>query len=83
MTIKPLTIQKGDLVWWRGSFGTDGWKQTKVVNIDKCPDGGKYGDPVESIPVAEKSACVFDLASGNWAYGYQIEPVAQQMEFDL
>jgi len=79
----PMTIQKGDLVWWRGSFGTDGWKQTKVVNIDKCPDGGKYGDPVESIPVAEKGACVFDLASGSWAYGYQIEPVAQQMEFDL
>jgi hypothetical protein len=54
-----------------------------VVNIDKCPDGGKYGDPVESIPVAEKGGCVFDLASGNWAYGYQIEPVAQQMEFDI
>ena len=45
MTLKPMTIRKGDLVWWRGSFGTDGWKQTKVVNIDKCPDGGKYGDP--------------------------------------
>ena len=75
----PLTIQRGDLVWWRGSFGTEGWKQTKVLTIDKCPDGGKYGDPVESIPLVEKDTCVFDLACGHWAYGYQILPVPSEL----
>ena len=79
MKMTPLTIQKGDLVWWRGSFGTEGWKQTKVLTIDKCPDGGKYGDPVESIPLVEKDTCVFDLACGHWAYGYQILPVPSEL----
>lgn len=79
MKMTPLTIQKGDLVWWRGSFGTEGWKQTKVLTIDKCPDGGKYGEPVESIPLVEKDTCVFDLACGHWAYGYQILPVPSEL----
>lgn len=79
MKTTPLTIQKGDLVWWRGSFGTEGWKQTKVLTIDKCPDGGKYGEPVESIPLVEKDTCVFDLACGHWAYGYQILPVPSEL----
>ena len=79
MKMTPLTIQRGDLVWWRGSFGTEGWKQTKVLTIDKCPDGGKYGDPVESIPLVEKDTCVFDLACGHWAYGYQILPVPSEL----
>ena len=79
MKMTPMTIQRGDLVWWRGSFGTEGWKQTKVLTIDKCPDGGKYGDPVESIPLVEKDTCVFDLACGHWAYGYQILPVPSEL----
>lgn len=79
MTLKPMTIQKGDLVWWRGSFGTEGWKQTKVLTIDKCPEGEKYGEPVESIPLVEKDTCVFDLACGHWAYGYQILPVPSEL----
>ena len=79
MKMTPLPIQRGDLVWWRGSFGTEGWKQTKVLTIDKCPDGGKYGDPVESIPLVEKDTCVFDLACGHWAYGYQILPVPSEL----
>lgn len=79
MKMTPLTIQKGDLVWWRGSFGTEGWKQTKVLTIDKCPDGGTYGEPVESIPLVEKDTCVFDLACGHWAYGYQILPVPSEL----
>ena len=83
MTLQPMKINKGDLVWWRGSFGTDGWKQTKVVGIERVEAGQKYGDAVETILVAEKDQCVFDLASGNWAYGYQIAPVAQQLDFDI
>jgi hypothetical protein len=79
MILKPMTIRKGDLVWWRGSFGTEGWKQTKVLTIDKCSEGNKYGDPVESIPLVEKDTCVFDLACGHWAYGYQILPVPSEL----
>lgn len=83
MTLKPMNIRKGDLVWWRGSFGTEGWKQTKVIGIERVQAGEKYGDATDSILVTEKNDCVFDLASGNWAYGYQIEPVAQQLEFEI
>ena len=76
---------KGDLVWWRDCDGDNGWVTRKVTNITQNPHGAYLmeGTDLEFVPVLQKDECVFDLNNHKWAWGYQIKPVAQQMEFDI
>ena len=67
----PLSV--GDKVMWRGSWGKDAPKETRVTTIEmNC--GSKHGDNVQSIEwskVIDRSIVV-DLSNGHWAYGNQI-----------
>lgn len=85
MKLTPMTIRKGDLVWWRDCDGDNGWVTRKVINITQNPHGAYLmeGTDLEFVPVIQKDECVFDLDNHKWAWGYQIQPVAQQMEFDI
>ena len=85
MSIKPMNIRKGDLVWWRNCDGNNEWVQQKVTGILKDPKGAYLtdGTELELVLVSQKDECVFDLANHKWAWGYQIEPVAQQLEFEI
>ena len=72
-------ISKGDQVWWRGSWGNESWEKAKIVGIELVNEGQKQGGVVvEQIPVEVKDHCVFDLANGHWAYGYQIKEVTNE-----
>jgi hypothetical protein len=72
-------FSKGDQVWWRGSWGNESWEKAKIVGIELVNDGQKQGGiVVEQIPVEVKDHCVFDLANGHWAYGYQIKEVTNE-----
>lgn len=72
-------FSNGDQVWWRGSWGNDSWEKAKIVGIELVNDGQKQGGiVVEQIPVEVKDHCVFDLANGHWAYGYQIKEVTNE-----
>lgn len=67
------TIKIGDTVTYRGCWGNDVPKQTKVEGIELCRSiGGKYGKPVKEIDVKNIERGVFDLSDGHWCYGYQI-----------
>lgn len=73
-------ISKGDQVWWRGSWGNDSWQKAKVVGIELVNKGQKEnGIAIEHIPVEVKDHCVFDLANGHWAYGYQIKEITNDL----
>lgn len=68
-------IKNGMKVVYRGSWGNDAPKETTIVGIELCKDGEKYGEIVEEVPADAINKCVFDLADGHWAYGWQIEKV--------
>lgn len=71
----PNEIRQGDIVWWRGSWGNEGWKEAKVVRIELVRPGEKdNGVLVPWVPTTVIENCVFDLDNGHWAYGYQIKP---------
>ena len=70
--MKKLKI--GDMVIWKGSWGSDAPQQAIVEGINK---GGKYGDPVDEIKwsqVYDRNVVVV-LDNGHWAYGSQISRV--------
>ena len=69
-------LKIGDVVFWKGAFGTAAKKKAKIVNIEHTK-GGKYGDSVDSICwslVRDREVCV-DLDNGSWAYGSQISRI--------
>ena len=66
-------IRVGDTVIWKGSWGSDPAKEAKVLKIERCRKGEKYGKQVDSIGEYELDRAVFDLDNGHWAYGYQIQ----------
>jgi hypothetical protein len=71
----PNEIRQGDIVWWRGSEGRDGWLEAKVKRIELVrPGQHENGVLVPWIPTTVIDNCVFDLDNGHWAYGYQIKP---------
>lgn len=72
-------LKVGDEVLWRGSWGKDPAKITKVVEIEVCEGGRKYGEPVESIEwkgVLDGTVNItVSLSNGHWAYGTQLMPL--------
>lgn len=71
------TIKIGDFVMWRGGFGLNAPQKTSIVGIELCQNGDKYGNPVDEVDAELKDLCVFDLYSGHWAYGKQIELITE------
>jgi hypothetical protein len=50
-------------------------KIVKVIKIEYCPDGGKYGEDVKKIPWEVIDNCIVDLDDNHWAYGEQIRKI--------
>ena len=72
------TLKVGDTVLWSGGFGRHAAQPAKVVSIERCPPGEKYGDDVQSIHWCEvKEHAIVDLDNGHWAYGAQLRPVEE------
>lgn len=64
---------------WRGGFGMDKAAVNTVESMELCSGPHeKYGDDVDEITIDQKDRTVFNLTSGNWAYGNQIEPMLQE-----
>ena len=61
------TLKVGDEVMWRGGFGSDAPRKAKVVGIELCRSGEKYGEPRESVDSSKKDRIVVDLDNGHWA----------------
>ena len=72
----------GDRVLWQGAFGLHAARPARVKAIVL---GGKHGDPASDVPwdvVARAWGgryVVVDLDNGHWAYGAQLQPVAQEV----
>jgi len=66
-------LKIGDVVIWKGSWGSDAPQQATVEGID-LTKGGKYGEPVNEIKWSQvyDRNVVVTLDNGHWAYGSQI-----------
>lgn len=67
-------LKVGDIVSWRGGWGSDAPKDAIVENIDVKCNGTKNGVSVDSVEWDEvtRENVVVTLANGHWAYGNQI-----------
>ncbi len=70
-------IKIGDFVMWRGGWGLHAPQKTSITGIELCQNGDNQGIPVDEIDAELKDHCVFDLYTGNWAYGDQIELITE------
>lgn len=71
-------IRVGDWVMWKGTWGSDAPRRVRITGMQLCAaERQKYGVPVTEVPATLKNYINFDLSSGNWAYGYQIELVSE------
>jgi hypothetical protein len=78
LRIKDLEMKQlkvGDIVMWRGGFGSDSPCKAKVVGIEVCRPGEKYGEPRESVDWNKVNSVVVDLENGHWAKGHQLSPL--------
>lgn len=68
-------IKVGDLVWWRGVWGTDAPKKATVKSIELTRSRKeKEGVPVNEVD-SDNQTFLVDLDNGKWAYGWQVYPV--------
>lgn len=66
-------LKIGDVVNWRGAFGSDAPMEAVVKSIE-ITNGGKYGDAVNEVSwykVYDRNVVV-TLDNGCWAYASQI-----------
>jgi hypothetical protein len=71
-------LRIGDVVVWRGNFGTAPAMLARVTGLEVTPGPReKYGAPVAVVPwsVVRENRVVVTLDTSNWAYGEQIAPV--------
>lgn len=68
-------LKIGDTVRWRGQWGEAREKPAVVTSIEiRCI--GKYGTGVAEAPWDDvKKQGVVSFANGHWAYGYQVDPI--------
>lgn len=67
-------IKTGDVINWRGAWGSAISKKAVITAIELCDaPGSKYGSPVNEITETDKDRGVFTLDNGHWAYGHQID----------
>ncbi len=68
-------LKVGDTVRWKGSWGSDPEELAKVIGIEVCPIGTKYGKEVNKVlwGTLDKKNIVVTLDNDHFAYGYQIK----------
>lgn len=66
-------LKIGDVVSWKGSFGSDAPEDVVIEGIE-ITNGGKYGQPVNEVEwsMVRGRNLTFDLDNGHWAYASQI-----------
>jgi len=70
------TIKTGELVIWRGAWGTEAPRNAVVSRIELCEyERDRGGIEVPEVYVDLLPRCVFSLTNGHWAYGSQIEKI--------
>jgi hypothetical protein len=68
-------LKVGDVVLWRGDFGSAPKRKAKIESLQVVEPGEKYGDEVAEIDwKLVPNRCVASLDNGHWAYGSQISP---------
>jgi DNA repair protein RadC len=74
-------IRVGDLVRWRGTWGSEPAQHARVTGIELCAGPRqKNGRPVVSVVDAEKDRACFDLMTAQgarWAYGEQVTAIGE------
>lgn len=68
-----MTIKINDTVIytrWTGATAT-----AKVLGIERCEPGEKYGEPVDSVTGADVEDANLELDNGHWCYGSQVKKV--------
>jgi hypothetical protein len=65
-------LRVGDMVRWRGSFGSAPAQLARVEHIEATAPGEKYGAEVDSV--SWTASFVVDLDNGHWARSHQLEP---------
>ena len=69
-------IKEGSVVKYRGCFGIDKPTNATIQHIERSPyKRCKYGEPVDSVPFAEREYCIFILDNRHWCYGEQIDEI--------
>ena len=68
-------LKIGDVVRWKGSWGSDPEELAKIKSIEICPVGTKFGNEVKKVLWAtlDKKNVVVILDNNHFAYGYQIK----------
>jgi hypothetical protein len=76
--VEPV-LRIGDMVMWRGAWGSEPAKVAKVTGIEVCAVGTKNGMSVSNAKwttvKSGKKTIVVDLDNGHWAYGSQLDPI--------
>lgn len=74
-------IKVGDVVMWRGCFGTHPPLSAQIKSIELgTVKRSKHGAPVPAVSEELKDFCVFSLHNGHWAYGSQIDTVTNNSD---
>jgi hypothetical protein len=73
MTERRDTLQLGDLVWWRGAWGSNEPRIAQVDGIERyTPNGIRTTPPVVPWRDVMDGDVVVTLTNGHWAWAYQI-----------
>lgn len=78
--LTPAPLRVGDVVLWRGSWGSDVRRHAVVTDLEQTSEPNeKYGERVDSLDWARVQAgfAVVTLDNGHWAYGHQLEPLTR------
>jgi hypothetical protein len=72
---KTPMLKIGDLVNWRGAWGSESAKKARVVSMEEVSPGEKYGYEINEMEweLVRQNRCVVGLDNGHWAYGNQLE----------
>jgi hypothetical protein len=72
-------IKIGSQIMWRGAWGKEIAKKTKVIGIEVCPLNTKYGRSVKSVSWdtirGENRSVIVTLENGHWAWDYQLDEI--------
>lgn len=78
--LEQLVLEIGDVVEWRGAWGTEPPLPAKIETIEICYRGAKEGDEAESVKwdviLNDKKNVVVSFDNGHWGYATtQIKPL--------
>lgn len=68
-------VKVGMKVKYHGSFGYGPAEVVRILQMEYCPDGDKYGEEITEIPFDQLHLCTLILSNKHWAYGNQVEEI--------